>query len=215
MLKCYWAEIALLEKTEVFDFWFEKVNSQRREKVLRCKNQKDKQRSLMAGVVLRQALEAEGFRYEQMEFSITPEGKPYIVSHPQIQFSMSHGGNLVCCLVSDGAVGVDVECLGKSIFAPEKEKRFLSMARKCLSDIEWQTFGASDEKAKLFLEYWTRKEAYSKAAGKGLGMDFASIDTETEKNKYWTNWILNEYCISIYGQKENYEEFSIKQIESL
>lgn len=213
MLKCYWAEIALLEEPEVFDRWLAKVNVQRREKVLRCKNKKDKQRSLLSGILLRLALEEEGFSYEEMDFSVTPEGKPVVLSHPQMHFSISHAGERICCLISDVLVGVDIESMEKSIFAPEKGSRFLSVAKKCLSDMEWQVFDTSLDKRKTFLVYWTKKEAYSKFAGKGLGMDFASIDTETKQ--YWTEWISDEYCVSIYEEKEKYENLLVKQINSL
>ena len=140
MLKCFWADIALLEEEALFEFWLGKVKIQRKEKVLRCKNQKDRMRSLMAGVLLYQALAEEGLNYEEIEFSVTEEGKPYMLSHPHLHFSISHAGDVVCCLLSDALVGVDVECINKSIFSFEKQDRLQAMARKCLSDTEWQIF---------------------------------------------------------------------------
>lgn len=215
MLKCFWAEIALLEESEAFAHWFEKVTMQRREKVLRCKNKKDKQRSLLSGVLLRKALETEGFSYVELEFSTTPEGKPVVLSHPQVHFSLSHAGDYVCCLVGDTPVGVDIESLEKTIFTSEKAHRLSAMAKKCLSDSEGQAFEhCSDlDKPNRFLEYWTKKEAYSKFTGKGLGMEFSSIDTE--EKRYWTEWISDTCCISIYEEDEHYEDLCISQITSL
>lgn len=213
MLKCYWADIALLEKPQVFEKWLNKVKMQRREKVLRCKHIKDKQRSLMAGVLLRFALEREGISYEEAEFSKTEEGKPYLLSNNFLYFSISHAGEYAVCIVSDMSVGADMECLDKPLFHEGKEKHLFNMAKKCLSEAEWDKFQDSNKKAELFLEYWTQKEAYSKAVGKGLGMEFSNI--ETNKQKYWSSWITEGYCISIYGEKGNYEELQIEKIKSL
>lgn len=215
MLKLFLAETTLLDEASVFEMWLEKVNEQRREKVLRCKQMKDKQRSLLAGVILRQALEAEGFSYEEMEFFVTSEGKPMILSNPQVHFNMSHAGDWVCCLISDAPIGIDLECFDKAIFKAEKENRLSAMAKKCLSNAEWQMFEQSPQQKKCFLEYWTRKEAYSKFVRKGLGMDFSKIDTETDKAQYWTKWITDNYCVSIYNEIGNYEDLFVKQITSL
>ena len=210
MLQCYIAEISLVEDTQTFEFWLEKVNSQRREKVLHCKNEKDKQRSLVAGMLLRHALEQEGISYEDAVFSKTKEGKPFLESHENLHFSISHAGEYAVCVISDTAVGVDIECMDKSAFQDGKEKRLQAMAKRCFSETEWKCFEQAEDKPKLFLEYWTKKEAYSKAVGKGLGMDFSGIDTERERKSYWSEWLHKGYCISIYS---NLISMCIKKIE--
>lgn len=213
MLKCFFAKTDLVDEGENFAYWLTKVNTQRREKVLRCKNVKDKQRSLLAGILLRCALEAENIAYETLDFAFTPEGKPLIISEPSIHFNMSHAGDYACCVISDIPIGVDIESMEKSIFTQEKENRLYSMAEKYLSTEEKRIFENSEKKSKFFLECWTKKEAYSKFTGKGLRTELSSINT-VEK-QYWTKWITEDYCISIYNENENYEELFIKQIESL
>lgn len=212
MLKCYFAEIALVEDPQVFELWMQKVNIQRREKVLRCKNEKDRQRSLMAGILLRYALENEGISYENAVFSKTKEGKPFLESN-ELYFSLSHAGDYAVCVISDDTpVGIDIECLDRSVFQDEKKHRLHFLAKKCLSQSEWGRFELSEENPKLFLEYWTKKEAYSKAVGKGLGMEFSGIDTERYKEQYWTLWKKDKYCISIYQNTNSYADLVMEEL---
>ena len=215
MLKCFWAETALLENPEVFAYWLNLVNAQRREKVLRCKQEKSKQRSLLAGVLLKKALETEGLCYEEIEFGSTKEGRPMLLSHPQLHISLSHAGDYACCLIGDAPLGVDMESLERSVFALKNEARFRTMMKKCLTEHEQKDIDCcpDTEKRKQFAEYWTKKEAYSKYTGKGLGMDFSTIDTK--EKPYYSTWISENCCLSIYQEKEEYEELLIRQVTSL
>ena len=215
MLKYYCANIALLEDKEKFDFWMEQINTKRREKVLRCKNQKDKERSLLAGVLLRYGLENEGISYESVTFSKTENGKPIVISAEPIHFNISHAGDYVVCVMSDEEVGIDIECTDKHIFTADKEQSLVSMARKCLSDAEWTRFKESAKKPEAFMEYWTKKEAYSKCSGLGLRADFSSIDTENSTEKFWSTWMEDGYCISIYRENGAYEELMIENVDSI
>lgn len=215
MLKYYCANITLLEDEEKFEFWLENVTLQRREKVLRCKNRKDQQRSLLAEILLRYGLEKEGISYANIEFSKSPEGKPFMKSEEGIHFSISHAGDYVACLISDETVGVDIESLDKPVFRPEKEASLVSMAKKCLNGTEWELFQESADKAKLFMEYWTKKEAYSKCVGLGLKLDFSHIDTEKNRNDFWTIWTSDGYCVSIYRKSGAYDELTIEKVRAL
>lgn len=216
LLKLYYANINLLQEQEIFEKWLEKVNKQRREKVLRCKQDSDRNRALLAGILLRKSLESEGILYDEVEVSITSEGKPVLRNIPEMNFNISHSGEYVCCVISNRVVGVDLECSKKSIMQDGKETRLRNVAKKCLSLTEWEKFCQVDEiqKKALFLEYWTKKEAYSKAMGKGLQMNFSQIDTETNE-KYWTMCMKEGYCVSIYTDDENYEDLLIEEIKEL
>lgn len=202
MLKLYYADATLFKQEGVFEHLLEQVNEQRRSKVLRCKNAEDKQCSLLAGVLLRYALEQLGYDYEQLEFDATPEGKPYIKNVRDLYFSLSHSGKFAVCLVSDQSIGVDIEWKYRRQLEQGQEKRLESIAEKCFSKNELQEYlDAPDSmKKEVFLRNWTRKEAFSKAVGKGLAMDFAKI--EEEDNHFLSFW-LEEYYLSIYVKESS------------
>ena len=196
MLNYYCANIDLLEEENVFEECFLSVNEQRKEKISRCKNKEDKKRSLMAGVLLQRALQRE---------------------HIECYYSISHSEKYAGVIVSDRPVGVDIEFSGRTVLGDGREKSLETIARKCLAPAEWEQFSKSDrqEKKRLFLEYWTKKESYSKAVGKGLQMDFSTIDTETEKEKYFSTWTTDGYCVSFYVQDGNYTDLKIEKIKNV
>lgn len=212
MLKLYYADTSLVENQMVFDNLMEKVNEQRRRKVLRCKNEEDKKRSLLVGVLLRHALEQQGLLYDEQEFSVTAEGKPILKSHPEISFSLSHSGNRVVCLISDSLVGVDIENRYRRLFEKGQEERFLAVARRSFSKQEYAACVAAceEEQKELFLKYWTRKEAVSKAVGKGLAMDFSKI--EEAEDKFISFWLDENYYLSIYREMTPGEELVMEEI---
>lgn len=209
MLKLYYANINQIDG-EKFHILFEKVNMQRREKILRCKNEKDKHRSLLAGYLLRIALEQENVEYDKVCFSVAENGKPVIQNFPTMCYSLSHAGDYAVCAVSDRSVGVDIETKSKMLF--EKEEKLEAVAKKILSEDEYATFVEcpNENRAEMFLQYWTRKEAYSKADGRGLGIGLNLV--QTEDKMYFSKWLEEETYLSVYVEDEDYTDLQIEKI---
>ena len=198
MLKMYYGHIQLVRDQEVFDKWFKKMDSQRKEKIRCCKNEVDKQRSLLAGILLQFGLENDRFA-------------------ERIFYSISHSGNYVICVLSDRRVGIDIENKFRSIFSETKEEQLEKIAKKCLTMGEEIRFQTCDDtkKVDLMMFYWTRKESYSKALGKGLAMDFASIDTEKMDALYWSDWLEEGYFCSLYVEDGVFHDMKLQEIVTL
>lgn len=209
MLKLYVADTGLIASQQVFDSFISKMNEQRRAKVLRCKNEGDRLCSLLAGVLLRHGLEQEGLDYDTLEFSVTQERKPVLVSHPEVFFSLSHSGTRAVCLISDRQIGVDVENRSRRLFAYGQEEHLMAVAKRSFTQKEYEAFVtlSREEQQEFFLKLWTRKEAVSKAVGKGLAMDFSEIDKAEEH--YLSFWVDEEYYLSIYMEEKIGEELEI------
>lgn len=198
MLKLYYGHIQLVEDQLVFDKWLKKVDNQRREKVLRCKNELDRRRSLLAGILL--------------QFGVENDRK-----EEQIFYSISHSGEYVICVLSDRRVGVDIENKLRSVFSEGKEEQLSKIAKKCLTlgeQIHFETC-EEDKKADVLLQYWTRKESYSKAIGKGLGIDFRTIDTKKMDDLYWSDWLEKGYYCSLYVENGIFYDMRIQEIVTL
>ncbi|MGN1155333.1 MAG: 4'-phosphopantetheinyl transferase family protein [Agathobacter sp.] len=206
MMRLYVAEIGCLDDSRVFESYLCKVNEQRRTKVLRCKNEEDRKRTLLAGALLSFGLEREGLCYEDLEFATTSEGKPYLVSNPDVHFSLSHSGKYAVCVIADHNIGVDVENRQRKLLSEGKPGKILAIARKSFSDREYQVFvnSSGEEQIEMFLKCWTRKEAVSKAYGKGLAMDFSKICEPDEK--FLSFWLNEEYYISVYCEKDKLQK---------
>lgn len=198
MLKIYYGHIQLVKDQLVFDKWFEKMNSQRKEKILRCQNDVDKQRSLLAGILLNFGLEKDRFA-------------------KQIFYSISHSGNYVICVLSNRRVGIDIENKFRSVFSETKEEHLDKIAKKCLTMGEEIRFHScdEDEKVDLLMHLWTRKESYSKAIGKGLALDFSTIDTEAMDALYWSGWLEDGYYCSLYVEDGVFDDMKLQEIVTL
>ncbi len=198
MLKLYYGHIQLVKDPLVFEKWFNQMNSERKEKVLRCRNEVDKQRSLLAGILLQYGLKQDRFA-------------------KQVFYSISHSGNYVICVLSDRRVGIDIENKFRSAFSEAKIERLEKIAKKCLTmGEEIRFFNCDDEeKADTLIRFWTRKESYSKALGIGLAMDFSQIDTEKMDELYWSDWLEEGYFCSLYVENGVFSDMKLQEIVTL
>lgn len=111
----------------------------------------------------------------QLEFSHTQYGKPALIGPDAtalVRFNVSHSADLAVLAVAwQREIGVDVEAI-KPIMHMDQ------MVQRCLSPAEQRAFqnnkGANP--TKLFLTYWTHKEAYLKAIGMGLQIPLSAIE---------------------------------------
>jgi 4'-phosphopantetheinyl transferase len=129
---------------------------------------RDARRFVHARAALRRMLGAyRGCAPEDVEFAYGPQGKPAMraPSGPPLAFNLSHsGGRALLAFTSGSAVGVDLERIVEVPDALDLAARFFAAGeRRAL-----ETAPPSD-RSRAFLSGWTRKEAFVKARGEGLG----------------------------------------------
>lgn len=96
----------------------------------------------------------------------TEQGKPYLTDFPELVFNISHTANqLVIALARDCQLGIDIElCRPRASFSP--------LVTKCFADEEasyWHSLSET-EKMAAFYGFWTKKEAFVKATGRGIAL---------------------------------------------
>jgi 4'-phosphopantetheinyl transferase len=111
-----------------------------------------------------------------------PYGKPYFADIPNAYFSVSHSGRFWACLMAESEVGLDIEDLAERRARDERrggdaEARYVSIAQRYFSEDEKRFLDEAvgrgrDELTARFFFVWTRKEAYVKYTGRGLGAGF-------------------------------------------
>ena len=110
-----------------------------------------------------------------LRFSYGALGKPALVREPgspDVRFNVSHAGDLVVWALAVGDdVGVDVEQVNPGPVDPDLVRAALSMGERA----RLVTMDEADA-ADGFATCWTAKEAYAKALGLGLAVDFRSLD---------------------------------------
>ena len=195
MLNIYYGHIGLVKDPIVFHAWFEKMNPERKKKILQCQNIEDKKRSLLAGILLQRGLE-----------------QTHLLG--QTFYSISHSGDYVMCVISDRRVGVDIENRFRTIFSEQRKEQMEKVAKKCLTADELQEYVSVEEEKKVdvLLSFWTRKESYSKALGKGLTMDFATIDTQDMEDFFWSDWLKEGYFCSLYVEDGVFCDKTLQEI---
>lgn len=139
------------------------------EKANRFRQRPDRSRSILARAVLRDILG----RYMEtdpqgLQFLVTGHGKPIL--NPEVHsdaphFSVSHSGNVVLfAFARRYDVGVDVEAIRSDLDVIEIAERFFAP-----SEIDELMALSAKSRLRAFFDGWSRKEAYLKARGEGIG----------------------------------------------
>lgn len=107
-------------------------------------------------------------------FTAGAHGKPEVVclpGAPRLRLNLSHTRGLAAAaLTLDHDVGIDVEWLAREPAAEDLAERYFAPAeRHALAAVP------PAEKIETFLAFWTLKEAYIKAIGKGLAQPLESF----------------------------------------
>ena len=116
-----------------------------------------------AHLLLSQCLKEHGVDYAA---GVTPvrfgkHGKPSLTEHPELHFNISHADGIAAVIVSEHECGIDCEPIRK--YNPRMMKRIFSDSER--EAVETALDGQCNL---MFFSFWTLKEAYVKAIGRGL-----------------------------------------------
>lgn len=121
--------------------------------------------------------------------------KPYLTSHPDICFNISHCDELAGCAFADTPVGLDMEKID-SVYEP--------VLRKVLTPNETgflQSFKNNQQKYReCFYRFWTLKESRIKQCGLGLSMPMTDFAFELNLTKNPVKIICSEPELYFYQQ---------------
>jgi len=145
------------------------LDERERERAAKFVRDVDRHSYLSAHIALRYVLSRQlGLPPERVAFLReacpncgAPHGRPALAGTDQpVQFSLSHGGDLVLVGVAAAPVGVDVEQVPEPQVAADLSAR--------LHPAEQREIAAAPRLEVAFAQVWTRKEAYLKGIGTGL-----------------------------------------------
>jgi 4'-phosphopantetheinyl transferase len=142
----------------------------------RFRFEKDKRRFIAARGMLRQILG----RYLRMNphklrFEYTAHGKPVLAAEPgceAFRFNLSHSGGFALYAVARGRdIGIDIERIRDDVAVGQIARQFFSPGE--ISSLERLH---ENKRKEVFFQYWTRKEAFLKATGKGISFPMQQVD---------------------------------------
>lgn len=101
---------------------------------------------------------------ERININKAEYGKPYLADYPELAFNLSHvADKLMIAVAYDCRLGVDIEHCKPRSNLPQ-------LVAKCFADDEaeyWHNL-PEEQKTLAFYRFWTRKEAFVKATGRGI-----------------------------------------------
>lgn len=226
-MKIFLADISDMDD-DIMNKGLKLVPVYRKDKIERYMFMEDKERSLVAGLLLNYATKLYSI-YMSNAGDIEPKtaaddifnvkldqlvksydtsydynieyagnGKP-VYSGLEIHFNLSHAGTCVVCAVSDRPVGIDIE---------RPRKNAIKVAERFFTQEECDWIG---DDSLRFARIWTLKEAYAKLTGDGIAGTVSKVEFRHETAANMT-LVVNMY---ISGKKADnikiYELNIIKQ----
>ncbi len=163
--------IYLNDHIEDFDFEasLPLLSEQRREIALRYRHELGRKTCAIAYLLLCEGIRKEYGIAEKPLFTYGAHGKPSILGHPEIHFNMSHCREAVVCVLSNQAVGADVESV-----AHYRE----SVMRYTMNDREVEEILHAERPDVAFTRLWTMKEAVLKYSGEGIRNNMKDVLTD-------------------------------------
>ncbi len=178
------------------------ISPERKKRVLSYHHPIDQKLSLYGQLLIKIGIHRlTKIHFEQMQFSTNMHGKP-ILLNDSLYFNLSHTRNHVLCVFSTKVeVGADVEKIENAPF--EIMNNFFHT-----KEIEYINTPYKD-RAFLFYDVWTKKEAYLKMIGTGLHDRISEINILSCPFTIETYQVEQYLCSVCFNQAHDY---SIKNI---
>jgi len=214
--------ISSAQQSELINSWIEELPLQKQQQIRKLRQQNDQVLSL-AGLQLLKIGMSEFYSapFSLKKIQFPEKSKPFFEGN--IDFNISHSGEIVCCVLSDSMeVGIDIE--KQREVTPATMNKFLSGNDKS----EITSKNTADNDMQKFFKLWTINEAIIKAANHGSIFNMSEITFNSEggfyQDKFWFTCPINinsdtsnkEYtCHIACSEKITDSAIKIKQIINL
>ena len=179
--------------SEQISDWVVELPENKQEQVKKLRHIKDQALSLAGLQLLKIALSdllGSPFSLQTLQFPL--QGKPYLESD-NIDFNISHSGDVVCCVVSNTVkIGIDIE-LQRQVL-PAMRKKLFSVKNTASEQVH----------SERFFTLWTKNEAIIKAANSGSIYNMKDIQHESKGAQYQDQFWYT-YPVDIVYEDENKE----------
>ena len=195
MIYTYYIDISQFENETLFHEKLNVLSPYRQQKIALLKHEKDKNRSLGAGIALDHALETYGLKERGIEYEFGEWGKPFLKYQPNIHFSLSHSGDYAICSIGDKAMGNDIEIIKQGRL--KVADRFFAK-----EELEWMRAEPNEEEiTQRMFRIWTMKESFLKATGKGISLPLNAFSVLVDEEKHKIR-VKHTFNAKFYHMKE-------------
>ncbi len=199
-MKIYASRVRDIEEKEYEDI-FSMLDSSRRDKIHRMKNKAERNRSIMAGLLLRYAFLGEGYitqDWKKVQIEQGKYGKPILKGYVGLHYSLSHSGDWVLCGMDSKPIGVDIQ---------QMRPYRMELAARFYHENEYQRLCAitdEEDRCSQFYQMWAAKESYAKLTGRGIGGGIDRYVTEENYGRITDRETLVSAFMKIYHTISNH-----------
>jgi 4'-phosphopantetheinyl transferase len=158
-------------------------------------------------------------RPREVKIDLDANGKPFVDAIPGFGFNLSHAGDLgIAAFGLPRSIGIDIEEM-----VPPPGMRELAASLFTARELASLAAVPDQSLGRPFLTCWTRKEAYLKALGLGLGREPNSVDVGTEPGRRHVpvaavsgeefveivTVLSNERCVAALGVRGGFERIRL------
>jgi len=164
------------------------------ERIADCGNIRIQKERLGSALLIKEVFSR--FGWEEEKIFRDERGKPQIADGC---FNLSHSGGMCVLVISDHAVGCDVEQI-RSV-----PTRILT---HCFTAYEREAVFASRDREAMFFKIWTAKESYLKMTGEGIG-GLSRVEVDTSTSRIYDTGVLQpcrltniereRFCVTVCG----------------
>ena len=183
MIYVFYTRLVQPLPTDIFHSLLQQLPVSIQTKIAKYRKWQDAHRGLLGKILLLSGLESLGLKhYSLTNLKYTQYDRPFF--DDLLDFNIAHSGAYILCAISiTNKVGIDVEEIQPIPFS-DFESNFTAT--------EWETI-IQAENYTPFFTFWTRKEAFLKAIGKGLNVPLKEISVLNDKVKWkGKDWFLHE-----------------------
>ena len=162
-------KIDLLKYQEIIPHLINQLSYEERDRANAFHFSKDKNRFIVCRSILKILLaKYTNTKISELILEKNPDKKPFLASHPYVQFNLSHSDEYALIIISQTPVGVDIEYVNKQF-------KFKDVFESVFSQTECDEIINHQNPILRFYEFWTRKESIVKAIGKGIDENIVKI----------------------------------------
>ena len=144
---------------------------------------------------------------ELLQFQYNDQGKPSLAPKSQVEFNLSHAGDLALLAITcGGEVGVDIESIDRKI-----EINLIAPRSFARAEVDRLFALPTSEQVSAFYRCWTRKEALIKAIGRGLSFPLDQFVVSLGPNEpaqllrtFWDEREAEQWKLFGWEPAENY-----------
>lgn len=195
-MKWYKYDIRDLSQEE-YEKWYSLMSVEKKQRVDRFRLVDDKKRTVAGEMLARKAIaDCCHVSEEEIQIGLSEYGKPFVIDL-DVEFNISHSGDMVVCAVDCQPVGIDIEQIRPIDLDVIKRICTEDEIAYILEDnLRNDIFCKITDYFVLtrFFEVWTLKEAYGKLMGTGIVEGrVGNVSNHCNVSKY----ILDGYIVTI------------------